>query len=210
MNSGERYLVILVLSTVAFSGCDKRPPPSSLSSGGKEILTAEPDWRALVSRLPLVELPFTYTAWRDPKFDLVELSSAEQLLFHDDHELSGTAVGLLPDTARYFHVLWMGAADDMVPMVTTFSKEGQRLTQESLIVGKCGPPDPCFSCSETTTISSDLKIVSIDTLRECRCDSLSEPIPNTCERYILRKEGSFDHSGRLVLKAVVRTDLDVD
>ncbi|MBL8000862.1 MAG: hypothetical protein JNL05_02765 [Flavobacteriales bacterium] len=148
----------------------------------------------LKRRLPPVSLPFR-CALSGPEPRYMTLAPREQRLLNGTNEEQGVAIGLLPDTTVAFHVLWLGAADSWLPMITTFSKQDRRLSIEGLVIGQCGGPEPCYTCSETVTIGNDLSVLTTDTVRDCACDTNYAEIPGTCSRHVLKRTGSIGPTG---------------
>lgn len=202
-----RHFWSLVLLVPLVSGCGEHASTTPLSKRNDpgDTDTVHSTWIHLRHRLPIVKLPFEYKGWSTTRTDLITLDSKEQQLINGD--ANGTAVGILPDTSRFIHILWMAAADDILPMVSTFSKDGTKISEVQLITGLCGPDEPCYHCSVTMTISKALTIVSTDTMHMCECDSVFKPIAHTSKDYVLHLEGHFGPDGRLVMNDTTRTTL---
>lgn len=197
MHRAHVFLVLVLSALLAACGSSDTPLHST---GTNDTLVIPRDsnavWSDLKDRLPLVPLPFRCELMgTDPEF--ITLSPREQRLLNaSDHE-QGVAVGLLPDTTRAFHVLWLGAADSWLPTVTTFSMDGRRVTIQELVIGQCGP-DPCYSCAETVHIDVKLEVLTTDTVRMCECDSNYAEIPGTCMRFVLKRTGVIGPTGALM------------
>jgi len=135
----------------------------------------------------------------------IEQHSQLPLLFGSDTEFIKTefrdtawdklyAYGLLPDTINTFKVIWLQPAERYVPMLTTFSKSGQKISEDYLGVGQCGS-DCCYYCDENVKIYSDLTIYSADSIKSCDCDS-SGPKENTMRKYVLFKTCKIAQDGK--------------
>jgi hypothetical protein len=103
-----------------------------------------------------------------------------------------------------FKVVWMEPAEVLIPVLTTFSKSGKRISQESLTIGRCGT-DCCYYCNETIIISRDLSIYAADSIKSCTCDS-SGPKENTMEKYVLMKTGSVSNDGKVQLSEIMKKE----
>ncbi|HRD52582.1 MAG TPA: hypothetical protein PKY96_08040 [Flavobacteriales bacterium] len=139
----------------------------------------------------------------------VTLTASEQALLSGESDgQPGEAIGLLSDTALAFHVLWLFPADDMLPMVSTFSKDGALIKAVCLAMGECHS-DACYTCQETAMVDEQLRVLTTDTVKDCACDSTHNPIAGTCRRYVKVCEGLITEKGTFM--APVRDlELSVD
>jgi len=112
------------------------------------------------------------------------------------------AYRLLPDTLNSYKLIWMEPAEILIPVLTTFSKSGKKISEELLSVGQCGT-DCCFSCNETIIIHQDMSIYSVDSIRSCTCDSLG-PKENTMQKYVLMKTGRILSDGKIQLSPMTK------
>lgn len=104
------------------------------------------------------------------------------------------AYGILPDTAYSFKVIWLSPAEVYVPKLTTFSKDGKKISEDYLGLGKCGS-DCCFTCNETVHIYSDYTVYAADSIKSCECDSLG-PNESTMRKYVLSKTAKIEPDGK--------------
>ncbi len=112
------------------------------------------------------------------------------------------AYGLLPDTLNNFKVIWLKPADISLLVLTIFTKNGKRISEEVLSIGECGS-DCCFNCKETIRINTDLSIYCADSIRSCECDSLG-PKKDTMEKFILFKTGRITKVGKIILSKLIK------
>lgn len=163
---------------------DEQPDP------GKEKRAVED----LIQRLPYVQLPWSCELWKD-QFSVIQLTGQElEQLANDPQQEAGVAVGRLYDPSGAKHILWLSPADVDLPMLTTFSSEGEFIHVEGLVIGECGP-GPCYECKETVRIDLDFTILTTDTITACECDSTFEPLSKPCEHYVMIREGSLSANG---------------
>jgi len=164
-------------------------------------------WSRLKGRLPIVELPVRYTLF-DELARTIPLDANEQRFLAGYEQENAVAIGILPDTARVIHVLWMAAADSWLPAISTFSKTGSFLAADGLVIGHCdGGSEPCSDCKETVIIGDDYHVMTTDTVHICECDSNFSEIPGTCEHYVQWREGNIGDHG-VHLSDTQRRDLD--
>jgi hypothetical protein len=145
-------------------------------------LTINPDEQKEIRNLPLLfgtDTAFISTAYKDTSLDKV------------------FAYGLLPDTAKSFKVIWLTPTEIYLPVLTTFSKDGKKISEQELSVGQCGS-DCCFTCVETIKINMDMAIYSADSISRCDCDSIG-PKENTMKKFVLFKTGKIYGDGKISL-----------
>jgi hypothetical protein len=105
---------------------------------------------------------------------------------------------ILPDTSNYYSLVWFVPADNLAPLITTFSKNGDMISQELIGAGRCGS-DCCYSCFETVTINRDHSIHAVDTISSCDCDEKGNPREDTRRNYIYLRTGSINKNGKIVM-----------
>jgi hypothetical protein len=82
-------------------------------------------------------------------------------IFANDFKNAGGDVyliGFLPDTSKYFGVIFNSVAAVHNPGIITFTKDGEYINLELLTKEKCVNYGRKFFCDEHTTISKDLKL----------------------------------------------------
>lgn len=151
-----------------------------------------------MNKLPVVALPLSYDLRKDePSHITLELDE-QQLITGDPAAESGVAVGILPDTSKVVHVLWLAAADSWLPTISTFSRSGELLKTQGLSIGQCAPWDePCSKCKETVVIDGSYRILTTDTVNDCECDS-TYTVVGPCERYVKVLEGVVTPQGAIM------------
>ena len=110
------------------------------------------------------------------------------------------AYGILPDTSANIQLVWLAPAEIYDPVLTTFTKGGQKISEQHLGVGGCGS-DCCFTCDEYIYIKKDRSIYSADSIKSCTCDE-SGPKKNTMKKYIRYKTGKIGEDGKISLSGV--------
>ena len=110
------------------------------------------------------------------------------------------AYGMLPDTSENIQLVWLTPAEIYTPVLTTFTKGGQKISEKHLSVGGCGS-DCCFTCDEYIYIREDRSIYSVDSIKSCTCDE-SGPKKSTMKKYIRFMTGSIGQDGRISMTGV--------
>lgn len=103
--------------------------------------------------------------------------------------------GILPDTSKMYQLIWLMPYAEYVPMLTTFTKSGERISRKQLGVGECGS-DCCFTCREFVRIEKDMTIYSADSIKSCICDD-EGPIESTTKEYVRYFTGKILDDGTI-------------
>lgn len=189
------------------SSCRENTPEAGADETAVDASAAgrPDDFSRLLRKLPIVDIPVTIDlGGQDPPY--VELELAEQRLISGDASAeSGVAMGILPDTSEVVHVFWLGAADSWLPTISTFTRAGELLSVQALVIGECGP-DPCYRCKEAVRIGEDWQVLTTDTVHDCECDTNYTPIIGTCKDYIKVRHGIITPRGAL-MEPMQRVDL---
>ena len=129
----------------------------------------------------------------------MNFNSTDSLFYkREDGPVYGYA--LLADTSKFYSLIYFGTAEDIYPVLVTFSKTGKQLNKETLIVHGCGSDCGLKYCSYTAQINKDLGIYIADTLKyEGMCDSADHFNPNSDSTFIFAKTGQVDRSGTIKL-----------
>jgi len=112
----------------------------------------------------------------------------------------------IPTPGNYIATLSLGAADCLLPVLTTYNLSGKKIDQKTLAIGYCR--SGCgYQCAEYMTIKSDFVIYVSDTISSSSCDSLGNIIPGTTQNYIISKTGYITEQGHISLGPEKRIDL---
>lgn len=115
-------------------------------------------------------------------------------------------VGRLPETDKFIATLSVGAADCYVPVVTTYTHQGERIDSKNVAIGYCGS-DCGYACEEFMRINEDYSMYTSDTITTAECDSLGNVIPSTTQHYVIYKSGRIAADGKIQLSAEIKKDL---
>jgi len=173
----------------------------------KKTYNAQPDtFRQFLKKFTIIDLPFIfrYVDYIE-NFDLdkmvgIDPKSNDTLYIKADYLDGIKCFGILPDTSKFFSLIFFYPADNYYPMLATYNKYGILLDQTNLIVNGCGGDCGITYCSETGIVNKDLTIYCADSINyEYQCDSLGQPIPNSDIVLINSKIGTLTENGNLNL-----------
>ena len=208
MKTSNCFCFILLVGTLWISvNCSNNK--SGNSTIKKEQNTAEDSielkrsaFEKFFKKFKPLQLPLTIRTLDDqPSDSSLRITGTDSIFIHSGYPEETWAYGSLPDTTSNFQLIWLAPAEISVPVLTVFSKTGQKISEKYLGVGHCGS-DCCFSCSETIIINKDLTIYSVDSIRSCTCDSAG-PILSTMINSIQFMKGNISRSGQIYMSAIV-------
>jgi len=128
------------------------------------------------------------------------ITDKDTLFINSGYPNETWAYGMLPDTSGNIQLVWLTPAEIYTPVLTTFTKDGQKISEKHLSVGECGS-DCCFICEEYIYIREDRSIYSVDSIKSCTCDE-SGPKKNTMKKYIRFMTGSIGRDGRISMTGI--------
>jgi hypothetical protein len=179
----------------------KTDSPKGITNG--EFDSGSGNFRQFLAKFRPVVLPLVIRPFEEQEIfeKLPLIYGGDSIFIHTEYKDTSLdkvyAYRLLPDTMNSYKVIWLEPAEVLIPVLTTFSKSGKKISQENLTIGGCGS-DCCFSCNETIIINPDLSIYAADSIKSCKCDS-SGPKENTMEKYVLMKTGHISGDGKIQL-----------
>ena len=154
-----------------------------------------------IKKFKLIQFPFYFNNENIDRNQLFELSknSNDTLFYKFENEDKVYGYGILEDTTNYYSLIYFGVAEGLYPVLCTYSKGGQMINKEILIVHGCGSDCGLRYCSYSVIIKKDYSIYLADTLKyEGTCDSLGNYLPNSGDStFINSKTGLVDKSGNI-------------
>lgn len=98
----------------------------------------------------------------------------------------------------YVAAITLGSADCLVPILTTYNLDGEKIDEKKIMVGRCGS-DCGYTCEEFMILKPDFSIYTSDTISSFACDSLGNAIPETTKRYVIYRKGKLLKTGKIAL-----------
>jgi hypothetical protein len=185
-------IVILVL-IVGLSSCS--------SDKGKSKDNVPAPFRQFLKKFKQLQLPLTL---RQDNIDTLGLPNIDMknvdTLFIKNNDGLEKYYGMLPDTNYYYGliVLYPGGCD-YLPVLLTFDKSGNKISEERLLNRGCGEGPGLVYCSATGVINNDLTIYLVDTLKTVSVDSILKPIDGTRKYYCMYKKGKINSNGKITM-----------
>jgi hypothetical protein len=158
-----------------------------------------------IKKFSILDLPFFFKGYGNyidqKKLFKIDVKSVDSLFFkgENDDELYG--YGLLADTSKFYPIIYFAQGEDMYPILVTYSKTGEFISKETLIVNGCGPDCGLTYCSYTALIKKDLSIYLADTtIYKGICDSIGNFLPNSNSTFVNSKIGLVNPKGKILIE----------
>lgn len=147
-----------------------------------------------IRKFKLIDLPLTMRPLETGERPKTNPESADTLFFRNGVTYV-ICYGMLPDTSKYYGLIWQGIADFEPPYLTTYTKQGDIIDETELFVGQCGGLDCGWMCTETIKIDEQYKIVSVDTVTTFDCDS----VRGNLKKSVFYKSGYVNDEGIITI-----------
>jgi hypothetical protein len=156
---------------------------------------ANHQFQSFLDKFPKVELPI--------KIKGCEVDYKKFTLFNDENPspyIQGYsyAVGQIKTNGNYVSVITLGAADCMLPVITTYKRTGEKIDSKTIAIGYCGD-GPCFECQEFMSLKEDFTLYTADTMKSSECDEDYNAIAGTESIEVIYKEGRLTEKGEIEL-----------
>jgi hypothetical protein len=192
-----KQLIVPFILLALFS-CGNEPKPANDVVVVKEEQPALPI-REFIRKFRVVQTPFFYQNAQNGRlqsqsFELKK-NSIDTLFHSVPNDAAVYGYAMLADTSSFYSLIYLHTADDLYPVLYTYSKSGKLLSEESLIVRGCGSDCGLKYCSSTAYLKKDLSIYIADTAYyEGMCDSTGNYTTGD-STFIYSKTGSITKSG---------------
>jgi hypothetical protein len=188
-----------------FSSCDNKKKAKTTDSGQNSIVETLPI-RNFIKKFQTIQLPFYFKGWNGNNIDksklfALDFKTTDSLFFYKQgiqKEIDAIiyGYGLLADTTNFYSLIYFEQGEEIYPIICTYSKQGQLISYQSLLVYGCGVDCGLAYCSYTAQIDKQFNLYFADTLKYgYLCDTLNNPIPNTDSTFIHSRLGKIDKNG---------------
>ncbi|MDJ1497161.1 hypothetical protein QNI19_29755 [Cytophagaceae bacterium DM2B3-1] len=211
-------LVLLSLLILLLWSCDSTQEESiAESSKGSEIQLQKKSgeekesFDAYLKNFKKVSLPINIKACEPNIEDLITFDNKEFEAYRANKSFSPDAViafRQIPVNGNYVAVISLGYADCLLPILTTYRKNGVKIDEKTIAIGYCGS-DCGYSCEEFMTLQNDFSIYTSDTVTSSDCDSLGNIVPGTTEKYVIYRKGRLLSNGKIELSNEIKELLSV-
>lgn len=182
---------IFVISIV-FSSCSNNKSETIGNTNSPDTLVM---FKQFIAKFNPLKYPFVAsTDCYYPDSNGVKFDPANDSIFIESSALN-IPVGLLPDTADFYPVIYAAPTVCYLLILATYSKDGRLISEEQVSNG-CGS-DCGYTCSDDLTINSLQDITIVNNIEFFECDSAANETPGTWQKIIEIKKCSVDKNGNI-------------
>lgn len=195
----------LIMSMIVMISCNSGNNSENINDTTKPTKFQNFSISDYIKKFQLVQLPFYFKGGNGSNIDneklfQIDKNSIDSLFFKGDNDDELFGYGLLSDTSKFYTLLYFGQAEDLYPILVTYSKKGRIISKETLIVHGCGSDCGLTYCSYSALLRKNLSIYLADTAKyKGICDSLGNFLPNSKTTFINSISGNIDSSGKIKL-----------
>ncbi len=168
---------MMFLGPLGNVGCSPSNSTGRAGSSPNEIQTM-PNFKGFIAKFKILTLPFnmnTSCYAPDSSFN-TRLNMKNDSVFID-YVGPAISIGILPDTSRFYKLIYCTAAACYTPVLAVFSKDGKVISRELISEG-CGS-EPGYSCKEELRVESSGKVVVEKTEESFKVDARDQEIPGS-------------------------------
>ena len=186
----------MLLAALLLAACHSQPAAENKQAAEAPV---DPHFRAFIGKFRVLQLPLTIRPMELGNVNILPLLYGRDTNYinapsTDTATYRLYAYGLLADTANSYKAIWLSPADDYFPVLVTYTKKGEKISEDGLTAEACGS-DCCWECNQTITINNDLFIHSVDSIKTCECDD-NGPKPETTRKYMMVKTAKIGADGK--------------
>jgi len=194
----KTFLTILIL--IILFGCGKSNKTDSSDNMDKEL------FENFLNQFENSDLPMTVKACRmsrDKEFP--ELTSDKYSPFIPKGQIE-LAYCKFKTNGDFIATVSLGLADCLLPILTTWTKDGKQINRQTIGIGYCGS-GPGYNCEEFMRIDKNFVLYTSDTIASYDLDSLDRTISGTLRNYVIYKQGKLLSSGKIELSDTIKRNL---
>ncbi|WP_181308931.1 hypothetical protein [Rufibacter sp. XAAS-G3-1] len=201
----KKYLILIftvLLYSCQTEGSKEKTVTSLVNEVQEQPTVAKPseEFESYLKLFPKTQLPIIIKGCYIERKGLKEFDGNEFKSYEDQYSLSYKSI---PTNGDYTAIISLGAADCYLPILTTFKPNGEKIDSKTIAIGYCGS-DCGYTCEEFMTIRKDFSVYVSDTITSAECDTLSNIIPGTTEKYVIYKTGKLLQDGRIELTEEIK------
>ena len=198
LTTNMRTLIVIFL-LLFVTACETKTNQTDKSVTRNEL------FHAFMKKFKPVDLPYVFRLTNKDVdnvdgLERINPMSTDSLFLKTEYMTAAFCFGYLTDTSKYYTLIFKFAADSYYPVLVTYTKDGEIISQDAILANGCGDDCGLYFWSENAIVSKDFSIFCSDTSRwEYFCDSIGEPIPNSAETWIYYTKGQVKSNGKIVI-----------
>ena len=189
-----RKTIILLVVILLFIGCKTEKKENKTKTFNFPELNEE--FQNFIDKFPEVKLPLKL---KDSEYNFEGLEKLKANKHIPNQNESIYILGKIKTNGNYLAILCLEESQGLIPIVTTFKLNGEKIQSENLMIGLCGP-DPCFECEETLNIDNELNISVKHHSKYFECDENGVYKNKVTEEKIISKNAKLEINGKIRIK----------
>ena len=198
-----RKFIFYFLVAIIFISCGQSNTDNIFSQSKHDNSDTLIKFRRFIKKFKPLQLPLTAsTSCYNPDTTYCfNLDMDNDSLFVGN--IMGMSIGIFPDTTLFYALVYCGAAECYMPMLAVYSKDGKRISNESIANG-CG----CglgYICSDSLVIKSMTDITQFFNEEVVEIDSTGKEIESTRKKTIDINKFDIDNTGKINKRTTHKT-----
>lgn len=186
-----KYILFFVIGfSLACSNSEKKKEANT------ENNLKEAAFRKFVNKFKLLSLPIQLRNHTGISLDGLSKINKEEAKIFLNSEGNYYCYGMLSDTTDYYSFILLYPADIVVPQLFTFTKEGEMIDMQELIVNGCFMDCGWRKCTSDCLIDDERNITLIDTSDFYQCDDAGEELPDKREYFMQKITIKMSNDGK--------------
>jgi hypothetical protein len=182
---------IIFIGIILFVSCKTENNKSEKLTS--EIPKVNEQFQSFIDQFTEIKFPIKIKGCEDEFQPLTQLKKEISSPYEDEPYY---VYGKIRTNGTYIATITLGAADCLLPILTTYKLNGEKIDSKTIAIGGCGQ-GPCFECEEFMEIDKELNIYTANNLRYYDCDEDYEEINGT------EKKETIYKSGKLTPKVII-------
>ena len=195
-----RYLAFILL-VIIIQACSTKPAKQNTNSANASRIA----FHSFLKKFRTLSLPLTIRTLAIVVDSSKKLDREDNKFIRSAYPDEIYAYGILADTTNNYKIIWLAPADVEVPMLTTFTKSGKKISEKELGVGVCGS-DCGFTCKEIIDIKNDMTIFSVDSETYTNCDSTGKD--GKAQKEIRYMNGKISNNGKIRFSKIIQRSIN--
>lgn len=195
--------ILFTLIALVLCSCSQSDNRRTIDEGATTTISdssrqhGSEDFQTFLNTFPLLELPLQLSGCEPKHADLPEINEENPSSFFQDYY--GYVVGRIEFNGSYVAVVTLARAECYLPVLTTYTLEGEIIDSKTIACGSCSHGRECYVCVETAILYDDFTIYTADTHTYSDCDENYNSIPGTEEIEVIYREGRLTETGIIEL-----------
>jgi len=144
--------LILLFGILLFIGCKTEKRTNNINTS--EFPEVNDEFQDFINQFPEIKLPLLL---KDGQNNFGGLKKLNETKYLSNQNESIYILGKIKTSGNYLALICLVESEGLLPIVTTFKLNGEKIQSTNFMIGLCGP-DECFECGEVFKIDNKLNV----------------------------------------------------